>query len=161
MDGWLCSLSFFGFGLKSLAKLLFAILMSLKSSRNGFEPTRLRDWAVKFLVLKEIEAREPVLATGRSHALVFTPAGDQLVFLSEEEDELTFWDVEQRRRLTRLPLRGGAGTMPQAVAEASSGEGTTSSRGRTTGGGATGAIAGSTGLRSGPAPGAGGPGGRP
>jgi hypothetical protein len=40
MDGWLCSLSFFGFGLKSLAKLLFAILMSLKSSRNGFEPTR-------------------------------------------------------------------------------------------------------------------------
>ncbi len=123
--------------------------------------TELRDWAVKFLVLREIETGKPELATGRSHGLIFTPAGHRLAVLSEAEDELAFWDLEHRRQLAKLSLRGGSGTMPQAVSESSSGEVTTSSRSETTGAGATAAIPGSIGPRSGPAPGMGGPAGRP
>src|SRR5262249_38108448 len=43
----------------------------------------LRDWAVKFLVLRQIEESKRELATGKSHGLVFTPAGDRLAVLSE------------------------------------------------------------------------------
>ena len=122
--------------------------------------SELRDWAVKFLVLREIEAGKPELVTGRSHGLVFTPVGHRLAVLSEAEDELAFWDVEKRRQLAKLSLRGGAGTMPQAVTETASGENTPSSRSETTGGAASGATAASTGLRGASAPGGAGPPGR-
>jgi WD40 repeat protein len=79
--------------------------------------TGLRDWAVKFLVLREIEPRGPELATGKAHGLMFTPGGHRLAVLSEEEDELAFWTVDQPRLLTKLSLRGGAGSLPQPVAD--------------------------------------------
>ena len=81
------------------------------------ERTQLRDSAVKFLVLREIEPSNPALATGRARGLLFTPAGDQLAILSEEDDELGFWDVQKRRQLTKLPLRDGAAIAPIPVAE--------------------------------------------
>jgi hypothetical protein len=37
MDSRFRSLSFFGFGLQGLAKLFFAILLSIKSSREGLK----------------------------------------------------------------------------------------------------------------------------
>ena len=57
-----------------------------------------------------------------AHGLVFTPGGDQLALLSDEDDTLAFWDVRKGRQLATLPLRSGAGTFPQAVAEAGIGE---------------------------------------
>ena len=84
--------------------------------------TQLRDWAVRFLMLREIEASTAELATGRAHGLIFTPGGDQLALLSDEDDTLAFWDVRKGRQLATLPLRSGAGTFPQAVAEPGVGE---------------------------------------
>ena len=77
----------------------------------------LRDWAVKFLVLREVEERKPELAPGRSHGLLFTPAGGRLAVLSEDEDELALWNVEERRQLPKLSLRVGAGAFAQAVSD--------------------------------------------
>ena len=58
---------------------------------------QLRDEAVKFLVLRDVETG-PELATGRAHGLIFGPNGHQLAVLSEDDDELAFWDVERRQR---------------------------------------------------------------
>ncbi len=44
--------------------------------------TKLRDWAVRFLVFREVEARVPELETGRAHGLVFGPSGQRLAVLS-------------------------------------------------------------------------------
>jgi eukaryotic-like serine/threonine-protein kinase len=79
--------------------------------------TEFKDLAVKFLVLREIEESKPELATGRSHGLVFTPGGDRLAVLSEDESELTVWDVTQRRQLSRWSLRGGPGNWSQPMTE--------------------------------------------
>ena len=57
-------------------------------------------------------AEQPGLATGRAHGLIFTPAGHQLAVLSEEEDELDFWDVQKRRQLTRAAASRRAATCP-------------------------------------------------
>ncbi len=90
-------------------------LAELESDAN--RRTELRDAAVKFLVLREIEAVGPELATGKSHGLLFTPGGNRLAVLSEEEDELAFWDATQRRRLTRWSFRGGVGSVPRVIPE--------------------------------------------
>jgi len=74
--------------------------------------TRLRDEAVKFLVLREVEAHEPELPTGRAHGLVFGPAGHRLAVLSEDDDELAFWDVERHQRQNSVSLRVGSGAGP-------------------------------------------------
>ena len=37
---------------------------------------------------------EPELATGRARGLVFGPAGHRLAVLSDDDEELAFWDVE-------------------------------------------------------------------
>jgi eukaryotic-like serine/threonine-protein kinase len=69
---------------------------------------KLRDEAVKFLVLREVEAQSPELATGRARGLVFGPTGHRLAVLSEDDDELTFWDVaHQQRKNPPLSLRIG------------------------------------------------------
>ena len=104
-----------------------SMALSESRKRRALEPeadhrTELRDSAVNFLVLREIEAVTPDLATGRSHGLLFTPSGHRLAVLSEDEDELAFWDVAERRRLTRLSLRGGAGSVPRVIPELPTGE---------------------------------------
>ena len=110
--------------------------------------TELRDWAVQFLVLRQIEESKPELATGRSHGLVFTPAGDRIAVLSEDEGELTVWDVEKRRPLTKMSLRGGAGNWTQVIAEPAAVENSQNNRSDAAGGAVT-SI--SPGPRSGPA----------
>ena len=72
---------------------------------------KLRDEAVKFLVLREVEAQMPELATGGTHGLVFGPTGHRLAVLSEDDEELTFWDVvHQQRRGSPHSLRIGPGS---------------------------------------------------
>jgi serine/threonine protein kinase/WD40 repeat protein len=68
---------------------------------------KLRDEAVKFLVLREVEAQEPELATGRTHGIVFGPTGHRLAVLSEDEDEISVWDVARRHHQSTFPLRTG------------------------------------------------------
>jgi hypothetical protein len=51
MDSRLCSLSFFGFVLKDLAKLFFAILLFIKSSRDGLEQRLRCRWFIACLTL--------------------------------------------------------------------------------------------------------------
>ena len=89
-------------------------------------------------------------------ALVFTPGGDQLALLSDEDNTLNFWDVRKGRQLLTLPLRGGAGTFPQPVAEPGGGETAGTRPESSAAGGTAGSVsAGSPGPRPGP-PGGGG-----
>ena len=110
--------------------------------------TEFRDLAAKFLVLREIEESKPGLATGKSNGLVFTPAGDRLAILSEDDSELMVWDVARRRRLSKMSLRGGPGTWPQAMTEPAVVEITSSNTSDAAGSG-TASV--SPGPRSGPA----------
>jgi WD40 repeat protein len=73
---------------------------------------KLRDEAVKFLVLREVQPLAPELPTGRSRGLVFGPTGHRLAVLSEDDEELSFWDVGRRQRQSTLSLRVGAGIGP-------------------------------------------------
>jgi eukaryotic-like serine/threonine-protein kinase len=82
---------------------------------------RLRDEAVKFLVLREVEAQQPELRTGPARGLVFGPNGHRLALLSEDFDDLAFWDVGRRVRQNLLSLRGISGAGP-AAAEAAPAE---------------------------------------
>lgn len=108
-------------------------------------------------MLREIEANKPELLTGRAHGLVFTPTGHRLALLTEDEDELALWNVAERRQLTKLPLRGGAGLLPQAVAPSAPLESATAGRSDLAGtGGGSAAAA----IRPGPGGGPGGPPGR-
>ncbi len=75
----------------------------------------LRDWAVRFLVLREVEKSESELATGPAHGLVFTPSGHRLAVLSDDDEELAFWDVKRRQKLPGFSLRGEPIALPQAI----------------------------------------------
>jgi WD40 repeat protein len=74
--------------------------------------SRLRDEAVKFLVLREVEAHQPELPTARAHGIVFGPTGHRLAVLSEDGEELMFWDVEHHHRQNTVSLRAGPGGGP-------------------------------------------------
>ena len=117
--------------------------------------TELRDWAVSFLLLREIESSVPALVAGRSHGLLFAPGGNRLAVLSEREDELGIWDVDGLRRLLRLSLRGGAGSILHAIPELPAGE---TAEGRSESGGvaASGGNSAPGGGRPGSGPGPGG-----
>jgi serine/threonine protein kinase/WD40 repeat protein len=92
---------------------------------------KLRDEAVKFLVLREVEDHKPELPTGRTHGLVFGPTGHRLAVMSEDREELTFWDVGRRQLQSTLSLRTAAGAGSNAaetlVNEVASGEKTETS----------------------------------
>ena len=77
---------------------------------------KLRDLAVKFLVLREVEAHDPELPTGRAHGLAFGPNGHRLAVLSEDNEELAFWDVDAAARLSTLSLRADAGARSGSLA---------------------------------------------
>jgi len=87
----------------------------------GLRP-KLRDKAVEFLVLREVETHEPELDTGRAHGLVFGPSGHRLAVLSDDDEELAFWDVDHRKRLTTLSLRVESGNAPSGPSETNLGE---------------------------------------
>jgi eukaryotic-like serine/threonine-protein kinase len=71
---------------------------------------QLRDEAVKFLVLRDVETR-PELPASRASSLVFGRNGQRLGILSDDNEELEFWNVERDRRLATFPLRGGSGAV--------------------------------------------------
>jgi serine/threonine protein kinase/WD40 repeat protein len=90
----------------------------------GPEPelrAKLRDEAVKFLVLREVQAHEPELQTGLARGLVFGPTGHRLAVLSDDNEQLAFWDIGRRVRQNVISLRTIAGTGP-AVSEPSATE---------------------------------------
>ena len=68
---------------------------------------QLRDVAVKFLVLRDVETG-PELPTGRARGLVFGPNANRLAILSEDDEELALWDIGTRQRQWRLSLRFGS-----------------------------------------------------
>jgi serine/threonine protein kinase/WD40 repeat protein len=96
---------------------------------------KLRDEAVKFLVLREVEVHEPELPTGRTHGLMFGPTGHRLAVLSEDDEEISFWDVGRRHRQSTISLRMGAGVGP-GVAETSGTENANGEKAETVQGGA-------------------------
>ena len=77
---------------------------------------QLRDEAVKFLVLRDVETR-PELATSRASSLVFGRGGHRLGILSEDNEELAFWNVRRNQRLATFSLRSGSNLI-SAPAEA-------------------------------------------
>lgn len=100
-----------------------------EAAAMGPEPalrTKLRDEAVEFLVLRNVEAR-PELPTGPSRGLVFGPEGTHLAALAApvsdaEGDELSFWDVATRKSLHRHKLNAlGLDTGPTSGALPSTG----------------------------------------
>ncbi len=74
---------------------------------------QLRDEAVKFLVLRDVETR-PELAASRASSLVFGRNGQRLGILSDDHEELAFWNVENDRRLQTFSLRGGSSAVSGA-----------------------------------------------
>ena len=67
---------------------------------------RLRNEAIEFLVLRDVEARTE-FATGPTRGLVFGLQGTRLATLSDDGEEFRLWDVATRRCLDVHPLRSG------------------------------------------------------
>ena len=78
-----------------------------QAAKLGPDPAltlRLRDSAVEFLRLADVEAR-PGFATGATRGLVFAAEGTRLAAIDEDGEELSLWDVEGRQLLARPRLR--------------------------------------------------------
>jgi eukaryotic-like serine/threonine-protein kinase len=75
--------------------------------------SRLRDEAVAFLALRDVEARPPI-ATGPSRGLLFGGQGGRLATLSEDGRELSFWDAETLKRIDHQTLVPQAATVDGA-----------------------------------------------
>jgi serine/threonine protein kinase/WD40 repeat protein len=71
---------------------------------------KLRDEGVKFLMLRDVEAR-PGFATGPTRALAFAADGARLATVQDSGEELGFWDVERRQLVARSRLQA-AGAAP-------------------------------------------------
>ncbi len=99
--------------------------------------TRLRNEAVEFLVMRDVEAR-PGFPTGRSRALAFVDEGSRLVALTQSAqggESLSVWDVAGRNRVDELTLRApSASPLPDPAATPrpanGSGPGSSSGQGR-------------------------------
>jgi serine/threonine protein kinase/WD40 repeat protein len=65
---------------------------------------KLRDEAVEFLVLRDLEAR-PGFPTGRARGVAFDADGARLVVLSDDGERFSLWDVEGRKQLVEHRLR--------------------------------------------------------
>ena len=72
---------------------------------------RLRDLAVSFLVLRDVETG-PELATGRAHSLAFGPDSKRLAVLSENDDDLSLWRIQPEQKMTAISLRAGSSSSP-------------------------------------------------
>lgn len=77
--------------------------------------TKLRDEAVQFLSIRDVEAR-PEFSTGPSMGLAFGSSRNRLATLSEDGGELRFWDVAKREiqgQPVSLKTRRAEDVMPQ------------------------------------------------
>ena len=77
-------------------------------------PAQLRDQAVEFLVLRDVEPR-PEFATGPTRGLEFGPGGTVLAALSDDGEQVTLWNVEHRQRFETISL-GDAPKQPPTSA---------------------------------------------
>ncbi len=104
-----------------------------ESAALGPEPAlrnSLRNEAVEFLVMRDVEARPP-FATGRARGLVFDPDGARLATLSQstqDGESISVWDLSSRERISEKPVRSsapaqasGINAAPVAAANDSSG----------------------------------------
>ena len=64
---------------------------------------RLRDEAIEFLALRDVEPR-PAIEAGKVQAVAFGPGGDRLATLSDDGTELGFWDPARGARLAARTL---------------------------------------------------------
>ncbi|MFO0887863.1 MAG: protein kinase [Isosphaeraceae bacterium] len=93
-------------------------------------PERLRDQAVEFLVLRDVESR-PGFDTGPTNDVEFGPGGSVLATLSDDGLEVGIWNVGRRQRLDVLALgdaRGGPPPPGTGRDETRSGAGGTEAR---------------------------------
>jgi serine/threonine protein kinase/WD40 repeat protein len=89
-----------------------------QAARLGPDPAltlRLRDSAVEFLRLADVEAR-PGFVTGATRGLIFAAEGTRLAAIDDDGEELSLWDVERRQLLARPRLRTPRPANPDAGA---------------------------------------------
>ncbi len=78
-----------------------------EASLLGPEPelkTKLRNEAVEFLAMRDIEAR-PEIPTGKTWGLVFPDQGERLATIADDGSELIYWDVARGEPELRQGLR--------------------------------------------------------
>jgi serine/threonine protein kinase/WD40 repeat protein len=118
--------------------------------------SELRDWAVRFLVLREVETNQSKLPTGPAHGLVFGAAGHRLAVLSEDDEEVAFWELKGGQKQPSLSLRGDGMPISRPAGEPRAAE---PSSGRSEAAGVVGGSSAAPGARR-PGPAGGGPPGR-
>ena len=69
-------------------------------------PAELRDQAVEFLVLRDVQPR-PDFSTGPTRGIEFGPGGTVLAALSDDGQEVSLWNVESRQRFETIALGDG------------------------------------------------------
>ncbi|MGO9597152.1 MAG: protein kinase domain-containing protein, partial [Isosphaeraceae bacterium] len=84
--------------------------------RQPLSPAQLRDQAVEFLVLREVETR-PEIPTGPTRGIEFGPGGTVLAALSEDGQEVSLWNMESRQCFEVIALADGS-RQPSTAASA-------------------------------------------
>ena len=82
-----------------LARLKEAVALGPDSAMRA----KLRDEAVEFLAIRDIEPRPPI-TTGKVGGLAFTPETGRLATLSADQADVSVWDITRGERLARHPL---------------------------------------------------------
>jgi eukaryotic-like serine/threonine-protein kinase len=70
----------------------------------------LRDEAVEFLSLRDVEARRPNIPTGKTHGLAFGPEATRLATISDDGTDFRLWDVAKHRLVVEQSLHTGPGS---------------------------------------------------
>jgi eukaryotic-like serine/threonine-protein kinase len=76
-------------------------------------PAQLRDQAVEFLVLRDVEP-QPGFPTGSTRGIEFALDGTVLAALSSDDKEVTLWNVEQRQKIETITM-GEVPTKPSSL----------------------------------------------
>ena len=82
---------------------------------RALTPAQLRDQAVEFLVLRDVQPR-PEFKTGPTRGIEFGPGGTVLAALSDDGQEVSLWNVESRQRFETIALGDGPKQPPASVA---------------------------------------------
>ncbi len=82
---------------------------------RALTPAQLRDQAVEFLVLRDVQPR-PEFTTGPTRGIEFGPGGTVLAVLSDDIQEVSLWNVESRRRFETIALGDGPKQPPASAA---------------------------------------------
>jgi YD repeat-containing protein len=93
-------------GLDLLQKMLNPEKAVATDQEPSLSPGRLRDLAVEFLVLRDVQPRQD-FPTGPTRGIEFGPGGTILAALSDDGQELTLWNFESRQRFEAIALGDG------------------------------------------------------